>query len=49
MFLKGERAQIIACGTCMNIRHKESNKACPMGGIEDLYSLIVTSNKILTF
>ena len=49
MFLKGERAQIIACGTCMNIRHQQDSKSCPMGGVEDLYSFIATGDKVLTF
>ncbi len=48
-FLSSEKAEIIACGTCMNIRHQQSSKSCPMGGIEDLYSLIATSDKVLTF
>lgn len=49
MFLQAEKAELVACGTCMDIRHKESSKTCPMGGIEDLYSLITTSDKVLTF
>lgn len=49
LFLKAAKAKIIACGTCMNIRHQQSSKSCPMGRIEDLYSLIATSDKVLTF
>lgn len=49
MFLESERAKLIACGTCMSIRHKHDSKSCLRGGIEDLYSLIATSDKVLTF
>ncbi|MBI5452423.1 DsrE family protein [Candidatus Gottesmanbacteria bacterium] len=49
MLLQTGRAKLVACGTCMDIRHKESSKTCPMGGIEDLYSLIATSDKVITF
>ncbi|OGG01695.1 hypothetical protein A2W14_03710 [Candidatus Gottesmanbacteria bacterium RBG_16_37_8] len=48
-FLQTEKARLIACGTCMNIRDREDSKNCPKGGIEDLYSLITTSDKVLTF
>ena len=48
-FLQTEKAQLIACGTCMNIRDREDSKNCPKGGIEDLYSLVATSDKLLTF
>ena len=48
-FLQAETTQLIACGTCMNIRNQQNSKNCPKGGIEDLYSLIATSDKILTF
>lgn len=49
LFLQAAKAKIIACGMCMNMRHQQSSKSCPMGGIEDLYSLIATSDKVLTF
>jgi len=47
-FLK-EDGKVVACGTCMNIRHKDSTETCPMGSINDLYSLIKESDKLLTF
>jgi len=49
MFLQAEKAKLIACGTCMNMRHQQNSKTCPRGGIEDLYSLISASDKVLTF
>jgi len=47
--LQSDKAKIIACGTCMDIRNQRSSKSCPIGGMEDLYSLIATSDKVLTF
>lgn len=49
MFLQAEKAELIACETCMNLRHQQNSKSCPKGGIEDLYSLVATSDKVLTF
>jgi len=48
-FLQSDKAKIIACGTCMKLRHQESTKTCPMGGLEDFYSLVATSDKVLAF
>ena len=47
-FLESD-GEIIACGTCMTIRKQKSTQECPAGGIEDLYNLIVESDKVLTF
>lgn len=49
IFLQSDKAKIVACGTCMRLRHQESTKTCPMGGLEDFYSLVATSDKVLTF
>jgi len=48
-FLQSDKAGIIACGTCMAIRKQGSSQECPEGGIEDLYSLVADSDKVLTF
>ena len=48
-FLKSDKAKITACGTCMELRQQESTEACPIGGIEDLYSMVADNDKILTF
>ena len=48
-FLQSDKAQIIACGTCMDIRKQGSSQECPEGGIEDLYMLVANSDKIVTF
>lgn len=48
-FLQSNKAKIVACGTCMKLRNQKSTDCCPMGGLEDFYSLVVTSDKVLTF
>lgn len=48
-FLLSDKAKIVACGTCMKLRHQQSTQTCPIGGLEDFYSLVATSDKVLTF
>ena len=48
-FLQSENAKIAACGTCLTIRKQNSSQECPAGGIEDLYSLIINYDKVITF
>ena len=48
-FLKSANAKIIACGTCLTIRNQKESRECPAGGIEDLYGLIINSDKVITF
>lgn len=48
-FLQSDKAKIVACGTCMKLRNQQSTNCCPMGGLEDFYSLVSTSDKVLTF
>ncbi|PIU14273.1 sulfur reduction protein DsrE [bacterium (Candidatus Gribaldobacteria) CG08_land_8_20_14_0_20_39_15] len=48
-FLLSEKAQILACGTCLKLRNQEAAKTCPINTLKDLYSLIKESDKILTF
>ncbi|MBI2315008.1 DsrE family protein [Candidatus Daviesbacteria bacterium] len=49
IFLKSDKAGIKACGTCMKLRMQESTEACPIGGLEDFYSIVAGSDKVLTF
>lgn len=48
-FLQSPNASIIACGTCLAIRHQKESGECPKGGIGDLYNLIAENDKVLTF
>lgn len=40
---------ILACGTCLKIRHAEASDICPMSTMQDLHALIRDSEKILSF
>jgi|SRR3989344_390889 len=48
-FLKSNKAQILACGTCLKSRNQEATNACPMNTLKDLYALVRKCDKILTF
>jgi uncharacterized protein involved in oxidation of intracellular sulfur len=48
-FLQSDKAQILACGTCLKLRAQKVTKTCPISTLNDLYSLIKESDKILTF
>jgi len=48
-FLQESKSKIVACGTCMKLRQQQSTKTCPLGGLEDFYSLVAASDKVLTF
>src|SRR3990167_6677838 len=48
-FLESEKGKILACETCMTLRHQEGNKTCPVSGMKDLYGLVKDSDKVLTF
>ena len=41
--------KILACGTCLRMREMEGTKQCPVSTLSELYELIKTSDKILTF
>jgi len=48
-FLKSEKAQIMACGTCLKSRQQEGTNTCPMSTMKDLYLLVQECDKVLTF
>lgn len=48
-FLSSGMGKIIACETCLTLRHQAGSKECPAGGITDLYELIATYDKVITF
>ena len=41
--------QILACGTCLNLRQQDSSELCPLSTMKDLYDLIKDCDKIVTF
>ncbi|KKR76088.1 hypothetical protein A2615_03125 [Candidatus Curtissbacteria bacterium RIFOXYD1_FULL_41_36] len=48
-FLESRKGEILACETCMALRHQEGDKTCPIGGMAELYNLISTCDKVVTF
>ena len=48
-FLESGKGEILACETCMVLRHQEGSKTCPVSGIKELYNLIKESDKVVTF
>lgn len=41
--------KIFACGTCLQFRNQEGTHQCPVSSLSDLYDIIKTSEKLLTF
>lgn len=47
--LLDDGGEILACGTCLNLRKKDSTELCPLSTIKDLYELVKNCDKIVTF
>lgn len=47
-FIKNN-GEILACGTCLQIRDKEASGICPVSAMEDLLRIVEESDKVLTF
>jgi uncharacterized protein involved in oxidation of intracellular sulfur len=43
------KGEILACGSCLKVRQKESSKVCPISTMKDLLRLAEESDKLLTF
>lgn len=41
--------KILACGTCLKLRHSEGSEMCPLSTMKDLYELVKESDNVLTF
>jgi uncharacterized protein involved in oxidation of intracellular sulfur len=41
--------QILACGTCLKLRHSEGSELCPLSTMKDLYDMIKESERVVTF
>ena|SRR3989344_3325375 len=48
-FLESGKGEILACETCMELRHQEGDKTCPVSGMKELYNTIKESDKVVTF
>ena len=43
------KGEILACRTCLKLRHKKGSSICPISTMKDLLNLVKESDKILTF
>ncbi len=41
--------QILACGTCLKLRHSEGSELCPLSTMKDLYDMIKESDRVVSF
>lgn len=41
--------QILACGTCLNLRNSQGSELCPLSTMKDLYTLIREADRVVTF
>ncbi len=41
--------EILACGTCLEIRQSNGSELCPLSTMKDLYKIVKESDKIITF
>ena len=40
---------ILACGTCLKIRHSKGSELCPLSTMKDLYEMIWDSDRVISF
>jgi len=40
---------ILACGTCLKIRHSEGSELCRLSTMKDLYEIIRDSDRVISF
>lgn len=41
--------RILACGTCLKLRHSEGSELCPLSTMKDLYELVRDSDRVVSF
>ena len=41
--------QILACGTCLKLRHSAGTELCPLSTMQDSYEIVKGSDKVLSF
>lgn len=41
--------RILACGTCLKLRHSEGSELCPLSTMKDLYDIIRESDRVVSF
>lgn len=41
--------EILACGTCIEIRQEKASEMCPISTMKDLHTIVAESDRLLTF
>lgn len=41
--------KILACGTCLKIRNSQGTELCNLSTMKDLYELVISSDRVLSF
>ena len=41
--------RILACGTCLQLRHSGGSELCPLSTMKDLYELVRDSDQVVSF
>ena len=41
--------EILACGTCVKLRHDQESEMCPLSTMQDLYEIVRGSDRVVTF
>ncbi len=41
--------EILACGTCLKVRQSKGSELCPMSSMKELYNMVKTSDKVVSF
>lgn len=41
--------KIMACGTCLKLRKSGGSDLCPLSSMKDLYDLVASSDRVVTF
>ncbi len=47
--LVDQGGKILACGTCLKIRHSGGSELCPLSSMQDLYDIVKESDKVVSF
>jgi sulfur relay (sulfurtransferase) complex TusBCD TusD component (DsrE family) len=45
----GKGGKILACGSCLEIRHSKGSDKCSLSTMQDLYKILKESDKTVTF
>ena len=41
--------KILACGTCLKLRHSQGTELCPLSTMKDFYDMVKESDKVVSF